>query len=87
MTKQQFLDGKSFSLPYTYSDSTTYKCDKDCKSLIKEYRTKEGKVLISDYLMNVSKIGNKMITCFTFILGTKITKKIRYEDMVEVTSA
>ena len=86
MTKQQFLDGKSFSLPYTYSDST-YRCDKDGKSLIKEYRTKEGKVIISDYLMNIDKIGSKMITCFTFILDTKITKKIRFEDMVEVTSA
>jgi len=86
MTKQQFLDGKSFLLPYTYSNNTTYKCDED-KCLIREYRTKEGKVLISDYLMNIDKIGNKMITCFTYILDTKITKKIRYEDMVEVTSA
>jgi len=86
MTKQQFLDGKSFSLPYTYSNTTTYKCE-DGRSLIQEYRTKEGTVLISDYLMNISKIGNKMVTCFTYILGTKITKKIRYEDMVEVTSA
>ncbi len=86
MTKQQFLDGKSFSLPYTYSDCT-YRCDKRGESLLQEHRTKEGKVLISDYLMNISKIGNKMVTCFTFILDTKITKKIRFEDMVEVTSA
>lgn len=86
MTKQQFLDGKSFSLPYTYSDAT-YRSDKDGRCLIQEHRTKEGELIISDYLMNIDKIGSKMITCFTFILGTKITKKIRYEDMVEVTSA
>lgn len=86
MTKQEFLDGKSFSLPYTYSDST-YRCGRKGECLIKEYRTKEGKVLTSDYLMNISKIGNKMVTCFTFILGTKVTKKIRFEDMVEVKSA
>jgi len=86
MTKQQFLDGKSFSLPYTYSNTTTYKCE-DGRSLIQEYRTKEGQILISDYIMNIDKIGNKMVTCFTYIIGTKIIKKIRYEDMVEVTSA
>jgi hypothetical protein len=87
MTKQQFLDGKSFSLPYIYSNNTTYKCGDEHNILEKEYRTKEGKVVISDYLMNIDKIGNKMVTCFTYILDTKITKKIRYEDMVEVTSA
>lgn len=87
MTKQQFLDGKPFSLPYTYSNNATYKCDDENKCLVQEYRTKEGKVIVSDYLMNIDKIGNKMVTCFTYILGTKITKKIRYEDMVEVTSA
>jgi hypothetical protein len=87
MTKQQFLDGKSFTLPYIYSNNTTYKCGDERNILEKEYRTKEGKVVISDYLMNIDKIGNKMVTCFTYILDTKITKKIRYEDMVEVTSA
>lgn len=87
MTKQEFLNGKSFSLPYTYSSTTTYRADEEGKSLIKEYRTKEGKVLFSDYLMNIDKIGNKMITCYTFVLDTKITKKIRFEDMVEVKSA
>jgi hypothetical protein len=87
MTKQQFLDGKSFTLPYIYSNNNTYKCGDERNTLEKEYRTKEGKVVISDYLMNIDKIGNKMVTCFTYILDTKITKKIRYEDMVEVTSA
>ena len=87
MTKQEFLSGKSFSLPYVTSSSTTYKCNSEVQYLAQEFRTKEGKVVASAHLMNIDKIGNKMITCFTFILGDKIIKKIRYEDMVEFTSA
>ena len=86
MTKQQFLSGTSFSLPYG-SEGCTYKCNSEVEYLAQEFRTKNGRVLVSDHLMNIEKIGNKMITCFTFILDTKVVKKIRYEDMVEFKSA
>jgi hypothetical protein len=81
MTKQEFLNGKSFKLNYDYSDTTTYRCDKDGKSLIQEYRTSEGKVVLEDSLLNIDKIGSKMITGYTFVLDSKIVKKIRFEDM------
>ena len=92
MTKEQFLNGTPFSLNYDYSSDATYVYSSpnngtERGSLSREYRTKEGKLLISDHLMNIAKIGNKMITCYTFIIGSKIVKKIRFEDMVEFTSA
>ena len=90
MTKQEFLDGKSFSLPY--AGDSTYKYNPDnveFGSLIKEYRmaSYSDRVLLSDSIMNIEKIGSKMITLYTFLLGDKIVKKIRYEDMVEFISA
>ena len=86
MTKQEFLSGKSFYLPYG-SKENTYKCNSEVEYIAQEYRTKDGRVIVSDHLMNIEKIGNKMITCFTFVLDTKVVKKIRYEDMVEFISA
>ena len=92
MTKEQFLNETPFSLNYDYSKESTYVYNNpnngtDKGSLSKEYRTKDGKLLISDHLMNIEKIGTKMITLYTFLLGDKIVKKIRYEDMVEFISA
>lgn len=57
MTKQEFLNGKSFSLPYTYSSTTTYRADEDKKCLIQEHRTKEGRVLISDYRICITVVA------------------------------
>ena len=90
MTKQEFLSGKSFKLS-TY-ESTTYKYNPDhveLGSLTKEYRMSKDdhRIILSDSVMNIEKIGSKMVTLYTFLLGDKIVKKIRYEDMVEFISA
>ena len=90
MTKQEFLSGKSFSLPY--AGSTTYKYNPghvEFGSLTKEYRMskEDSRIILSDSIMNIEKIGTKMINIYTFLLGDKIVKKIRYEDMVEFISA
>ena len=47
----------------------------------------DSRIILSDTIMNIEKIGTKMITLYTFLLGDKIVKKIRYEDMVEFISA
>ena len=87
MTKEQFLNGTPFSLNYDYSSDATYVYNKsngrDKGSLSREYRTKEGKVVLSDHLMNIEKIGRKIITAYCFILDSRIIKKIRFEDMIE----
>jgi len=92
MTKQEFLDGKSFSLDGDWSETTTYKYTPgsvEFGSLNREYRmyNEPEKVLLSDSIMNVEKIGTKIVTLYTFLLGRKIVDKIRYEDMVEFISA
>jgi len=92
MTKQEFLDGKSFSLDGDWSETTTYKYTPgsvEFGSLNREYRmyNEPEKVLLTDSIMNVEKIGTKIVTLYTFLLGRKIVDKIRYEDMVEFISA
>ena len=91
MTKTEFLSGKSFSI-YPDSSNTTYKYrsgNVEFWSLTKEYRMSkdDNTIILSDSIMNIEKIGTKMITLYTFLLGDKIVKKIRYEDMVEFISA
>ena len=89
MTKQEFLSGKSFSLPYAGSSTYKYTSEHvEFGSLTKEYRMSKDdhRVILRDSIMNVEKIGSKIVTLYTFLLGDKIVKKIRYEDMVEFTS-
>ena len=92
MTKQEFLDGKSFSLNGDWSKTTTYKYrggSVEFGSLEKEYRMNGDvdRVLLTDAIMNVEKVGTKKVYLYTFLLGRKIVDKIRYEDMVEFISA
>jgi hypothetical protein len=92
MTKQEFLDGKSFSIDGDWSKTTTYKYTPggvEFGSLSREYRmyNEPERILISDSVMNLEKIGTKKIHLYTFLLGRKIVDKIRYEDMVEFISA
>ena len=92
MTKQEFLDGKSFSLDGDWSKTTTYKYrggSVEFGSLEREYRMNDDidRVLLTDSIMNVEKIGTKKVHLYTFLLGKKIVDKIRYEDMVEFISA
>ena len=89
MTKQEFLEGKSFSLDGDWSKTTTYKYrGGGVEALEREYRMTSDldNVLISDSIYNIEKIGNKMIHLYTFLLGKKIVDKIRYDDMVEYIS-
>ena len=88
MTKQEFLSGKSFSLDGDYSKTTTYKyrgSGVELGALEREYRMYNDidTVLLSDSIMNLEKIGTKKIHLYTFLLGKKITDKIRFEDMIE----
>ena len=84
MTKQVFLERKSFYLKGDFSNTTTYKMGHKAGSLEREYRMTSDvdNVLLSDHIYNIEKIGNKMIHLYTFLLGRKITDRLRYDDMV-----
>jgi len=89
MTKAEFLEGISFSLAGEYIKTTTYKYRGGrLPALEREYRmtTDPDNVLISDSIMNIEKIGTKKVHLYTFLLGKKISNKIRYDDMVEYIS-
>ena len=82
-TKNDLLSGKSFTLPSQVSKRDTYKLTDDAMSVIKEYRKKDGEVLFTDYLGNIEKLGRTQMTVYTFFFDKRVTKKIRYEDMIE----
>jgi hypothetical protein len=87
MTKQDFLNGKSFSIKGDFSNTTTYKyraIDSDIGCVEREYRMTNNlnTILITDNIMNVEKIGTKKVHLFTFLFRDKITKKLSYEDMI-----
>lgn len=84
MTKQDFLERKSFYLKGDFSNTTTYKMGHKASSLEREYRMTNDidNILISDHIFNIEKIGTKKVHLYTFLLGRKIVDKIRYDDMV-----
>lgn len=92
MTKVEFLTGKSFHLKGDWSKTTTYKYGNDAGGnklslggIVREYRMHNDidNILLTDHIMNIEKVGSKKIHLYTFLLGKKITDKIRYEDMDE----
>jgi hypothetical protein len=83
MTKQDFLNGKSFRVAGpTYTGAPTFKYEDKC--IIQESRTTEDeRVLFSEYLCNIKKIGRTYFSGFTFIINKKVTVKYKFEDLVE----
>ena len=87
MTKQDFLNGKSFSLKGDFTSNTTYKyreIDSDLGCIEREYRMTNNMntILISENIMNVEKIGTKKVHCFTFLFRDKKSKKLSYDEMI-----
>ena len=83
ITKNDLLSGKSFRLPNQISNRDTYKLTDDGKAVIKEVRSKDGDILFTDYMGNIEKLGRTQMTVYTFFFDKRVTKKIRYEDMIE----
>ena len=88
MTKNEFLSGTSFLIPDTYSyrvSDGTYKYkardNGEVGYLISELFYK-GRVISSSYAMNVDSIGRKQIKLFTFVLGKKVNRTLRFEDLI-----
>lgn len=82
MTKEQFLSGAEFEIKGSY-----FKLDKEERSITKVFRsTDRTRVIMEDYHMNVEKIGRVGFEAYTYILGRKVERKIRFEDLVEFKS-
>lgn len=82
MTKEQFLSGAEFEIKGGY-----FKLDKEERSITKVFRsTDRTRIVMQDYHMNVDRIGRVGFEAYTYILGIKVERKIRFEDLVEFKS-
>lgn len=82
MTKEQFLNGTSFYLPNEIlrDEDTTYKYQEEM--ILKESR--KGDVILRRYYeANVENIKNKFAEAYTYVLGKKVTVKLKFEDLIE----
>jgi hypothetical protein len=82
MTKEQFLNGVEFDIRGNY-----FKLDKERRSITRIFRsTDRTRVVMEDYHMNVEKIGRVGFEAYAYILGRRVDRKIRFEDLVEFKS-
>ena len=77
MTKQEFLNGKEFTLKGKNSN-VFYKYE---RGLISELYYYKGRVIADSYECNVDKIGTKYFTFFTFCLNKKVSGKINFSEL------
>ena len=76
ITKQQFLDGKEFTLA-----GGNYKLNEGGLSILKVYRTNEGEFIMVSSEANIDKVGTKTVSTYTFVFNKHIKQKFRFEDM------
>ncbi len=75
MTKQQFLSGAEFEMNRNFFR-------KEGMAIIKVYRSSDrSKVILEDYHMNVEKVGKVQVECYTFLLGKRIVRKVRFDEV------
>ena len=82
-TKNDLLSGKSFTLPNQVNERDTFKLTDDGEVVIREFRKKTGELLFTDYMGNIEKLGRTQMTVYTYFFDKRVTKKIKFEDMVE----
>lgn len=82
MTKEEFLNGTSFTVgaPRYKGDSTfTY----NGSILCQESRSSiDGRVIISSYALNITKIGNVGFEGFGYVVIKEVKVKYRFEDLI-----
>ena len=85
MTREQFLNGVSFSVgPLRYKgDSTNYYNAKD-NYIGKQTRSSiDEKVVVDDYCCNVVKVGKVWFEGFVYVMRKKVKVKYKFSDLVE----
>lgn len=82
MTKEEFLNGTSFTVGTpTYKGAATFKYEGSI--LCQESRSSiDNKVILSSYVVTITKIGNVGFEGFTYIINKKVKVKYRFEDLI-----
>lgn len=77
MTREDFIAGVEFEIRGNF-----FKLDRDQRSITKVFRTSDrSRVVMEDYHMNIEMIGRVRFECYTYMLGRKVERKIRFEDL------
>ena len=91
MTKQDFLDGKSFRfLDYNVKGASTFKYDKpissgDSGTLLQEIRNySNDKIILTSYHLNVSKVTENSFSGFVYVVNKKVNVRYFFKDMVVI---
>ena len=77
MTREDFIAGVEFEIKCNY-----FKLDRDQRSITKVFRTSDrSRVVMEDYHMNVERIGRVIFETYSYMLGKRVDRKIRFEDL------
>ena len=85
MTREQFLNGTEFYIGRkSYKGAETYNYNLKDNYMSKQIRSSiDDRVVLDDYVCNVSKVGRVGFTAITFVMKKKVVVKYRFEDLVE----
>ena len=77
MTREDFITGVEFEIKGNF-----FKLDRDQRSITKVFRSNDRtRVVMEDYHMNVESIGRVRFEAYTYMMGKRVDRKIRFEDL------
>jgi hypothetical protein len=75
MTKEDFIAGVEFEI-----EGNFFK--KEDRTITKVYRSNDrSRVVMEDHHMNIEKIGRVGFEAYTYILGGRVVRKIKFSDL------
>ena len=78
MTREDFIAGVEFEMDF----GTFFKLEHDQRSITKVYRSGDrSRTVMEDHHMNVEKIGRVGFEAYTYLLGKKSVRKVRFKDL------
>ena len=81
MTKQEFLDGKTFKIGCSLY---RYKHNDDLLSsyiYTGFYNRNNGKFIDMGHEANIEKVGNTTAHCYSYVLGKRVDIKLKYSEL------
>jgi hypothetical protein len=87
MTKQEFLSGKVFRFEKN-TGSNTFQYVSPFEDFGEGCIQRNilssdgGRIILTDHEVNITKIGTKTFTVYTYVLDKKVQLKYRFEDLV-----
>ena len=85
MTREQFLNGTTFRVGFlSYKGAETYSYNAKDNYMSRQLRSSiDERVVIDDYVCNVTKVGRLGFEGFVHVMRKKVVVKYKFEDLVE----